>query len=161
MHRCLSRGYPGIDTLVLTDSVLGARPLATSLLQSRLGGYMLSTRGRQRGYGSLLARPRLTERSESRCPLGPGFLHVVSGDELLRQQWLQSLQMIVGMLELRLQPGNLGVGDNRIHLPARDIRGGGGELGFGLGHASDGSSSAVLQAVDFSTGQGQRGSCAL
>ena len=161
MHRRLSRSYPGIDTLVLTDGVLGARPLAARLFQSRLGGYVLSTRGRQRGYCRAFARPRLIERSESRRPLGPGFLHVVCGDELLRQQRLESLQVIVGMLELRLQPSDLGVGDNRIHLPARDIRGGGVELGFGLGNASHSSGSAVLQAVDFSTGQGQRGSSAL
>ena len=85
MHCRLGRSYPGIDTLVLANRILGAGPLTVGLSQRRLCGYMLCARGRQRGYCRAFARARLIERGESRCPLGPGFLHVVCGDELQRQ----------------------------------------------------------------------------
>src|SRR5262247_4931730 len=110
MHRRLSRSYPGIDALVLANSVLGAGSLTAGLFEGGLGGYVLRTRRRQSGYCRAFARPRLIERGESRRPLGTGFVHVVCGDELQRQERLKTLQMIVGILELRLEPGDLGVG---------------------------------------------------
>ena len=123
---------------------------------------MLSARGRQCGYRRAFARLRLIERGERpKCPLGAGFLHAVGGDKLLRQQRLEALQVLLGMLELRFQAGDLGVGHYRIHLFAVDLRRGGVELGLGLGHAGHSSGSAVLQAIDLFTGEGQRGPGAL
>ena len=98
----------------------------------------------------------LVERLESRGPLGAGFLHAVCGDKLLWQQRLEALQMIIGMLELGLQAGDLRVGRNRIHFPAGDLGRRGVELGLGPGHAGHSRSSAVLQAIDLFTGEGQR-----
>ena len=78
MHGRLGRSDSGIDALVLANSILGAGPLTAGLSQRCLCGYVLSARGRQSGYCRAFARPRLIERGESRCPLGPGFLHVVA-----------------------------------------------------------------------------------
>ena len=64
-------------------------------------------------------------------------------------------------MELRLQAGDLRVGHNRIHFPAGDLSRRGVELGLGLGHAGHSRSSAVLQAIDLFTGEGQRGPGAL
>jgi hypothetical protein len=73
------------------------------------------------GYSRDFARPSLVERGEGRGRMGASFLHAVFSDELLRQQRLKTLQVIVGMLKLRFHPGDLGVGNNRIHLPAHDV----------------------------------------
>src|SRR5215471_7280828 len=69
--------------------------------------------------------------------------------------------MLLGMLELYSKPSDLCVGLNRIHFPAGDLSRGGVELGLGLGNAGYSSDSAVLQAIDFFTGESQRRPCAL
>src|SRR5215813_1688695 len=109
MHRRFGRSYPGIDALVLANSVLGAGSLTAGLFEGGLGGYVLRTRRRQSGYCRAFACPRLIERSESRRPLCTGFVHAVCGDELLVQQRLDSFQMIVGILKLCFQASDLGV----------------------------------------------------
>ena len=60
------------------------------------------------------------------------------------------------MLELRFQPSDLGVGDNRIHLPARDISRGGVELGLRFGNAGHRGRGAILQAIDLSYGSSSK-----
>src|SRR5690349_5954645 len=132
MHRGFSRSNPGIATLVLANSVIGASPLTASLPERRLCGYVLSARGRQRGYCRVFTRACLIERSESRRPLRAGFLHLVGSHKLQRQQRFEPFQVFVGVLELRLQARDLGVGDNRVHLPPRNIGGGGIELSLCL-----------------------------
>ena len=68
--------------------------------------------------------------------------------------------MIVGILELRFQASDLGVGHYWIHFAARHLRCGRVELGLGLRDAGHSRGGTVPQAIDFFTGQGQRGACA-
>ena len=110
---------------------------------------------------SVATAARLRARASSSAAsadarLRAGLLNAVCSDELLRQQRLNTLQVIVGMLELRFQPGDLGVGDNGIHLTARDISRGGVELGLGFGNAGHSRGGAILQAIDFRTGQSSK-----
>src|SRR6266542_5878909 len=69
--------------------------------------------------------------------------------------------MIVGILELRFQASDFGVGDYRIHFAAHHLRCGRVELGLGLRDAGHSRGGTVPQAIDFFTGQGERGSSAL
>ena len=69
--------------------------------------------------------------------------------------------MILGIVELSLQAGDLCVGRDRIGFPAGDLSRRRVYLGLGLGYAGHSSSSGVLQGIDFRTGEGQRGSGAL
>ena len=65
--------------------------------------------------------------------------------------------MVVGLLVLRFQPFDLGIGNNGIRFPAGDISRRGVEIGLSLGHPGSSRCGAVLQAMDLFTGESQVG----
>src|SRR5262249_32819188 len=156
MHRRFSRSYPGIDALVLANSVLAAGSLTAGFFEGGLGGFVVRTRRRHSGYCRAFACSRLIERGESLRPLCTGFVHAVCGDELLGQQRLYSFQMIVGILKLSFQASDLGVGHYRIHFAAGPPPSGGIYLGLCLGYSSPSLGRTVFQPFILSTRQSHR-----